>query len=68
MNQTSVLQRFSLPLGLISLAFAVWSGMHLQHVLDDAGSRHAGETLVAIILTIAVFAGHWLGARKDIKG
>ena len=68
MNQTSVLQRFSLPLGLISLVFAVWSGMHLQHVLDDAGSRHAGETLVVIILMLLFFAGHWLGARKDKKG
>ena len=68
MNQTSVLQRFSLPLGVISLVFAVGSGMHIQHLLDDAGSRHAGETLVAAILMLLFFAGHWLGVRKDIKG
>ena len=58
-NQRGVLQRFGLVLGLISLVLAVWSGMHIQHLLDDGGSRHAGETLVAIILTLLVFAGCW---------
>ncbi len=67
MNQRGVLQRFSLVLGLISLALAVWSGMHLQHLLDDAGSRHVGESLVAIILTLLVFAGCWSGARQSQK-
>lgn len=67
MNQRSVLQRFGLILGFISLAFAVWSGMHIQHLLDDGGSRHIGETLVTIILTLAAFAGNWFGTRQNTK-
>ena len=63
MSWRVLLQRTSLILGLISLVLALWSGMHLQHLLDDAGSRHAGETLVAIILALLVFAGCWYGAR-----
>lgn len=64
MNQRSVLQRFSLVLGLLSLVFAVWTGMHLQHLLDDGGSRHMGETVGAIILTLLAFAGNWIGTRQ----
>lgn len=65
MNRRGVLQRSSLFLGLISLVLALLSGMHLQHLLDDAGSRHVGESLVAIILALLVFAGCWFGARQS---
>ena len=64
MNKRSVLQRFSLVLGLLSLVFAVWTGMHLLHLLDDGGSRHIGETVVAIILMLLAFAGNWIGTRQ----
>ena len=62
-----LLQRTSLILGLISLVLALWSGMHLQHLLDDAGNRHAGETLVGILLALLVFAGCWYGLKHPQK-
>ena len=65
MNWRSVLHRTSLILGLISLLLALWGGTHLQHLLDDAGNRHAGETVVALVLSLLVFAGCWYGARLD---
>ncbi|NQW24148.1 MAG: hypothetical protein HQ475_11960 [SAR202 cluster bacterium] len=65
MNFRNALQRTSLFLGLASLVLALWSGMHLQHLLDDGGSRHAGETIVAIVLTLLVFAGCWYGTRHQ---
>ena len=64
MNWTGFLRRTSLPLGLISIVLAIWAGMHAQHLLDNGGSRHIGETLVAILLAVAVFAGSWYGARQ----
>ena len=65
MNWRGVLQRTSLILGLISLALALWGGMHLQHLIDDAGNRHIGETVVALALALLVFAGCWYGARAE---
>ena len=38
-------------------------GMHLQHLLDDAGNRHAGETVVALVIALLVFVAAWYGAR-----
>ena len=64
MDWRNWLRRTSPLLGLISLVLAVWGGTHLQHLLDDAGGRHAGETLVAILLALLVFAGSWYGARQ----
>ena len=63
MNWRDVLHRTNLILGLISLALALWGGIHLQHLLDDAGSRHAGETVVALVLALLVFAACRYGAR-----
>lgn len=65
MNFRNALQRTSLFLGLLSLVLAVLSGMHLQHLLDDGGGRHAGETTVLIALTLLVFAGCWSGVRHQ---
>jgi hypothetical protein len=59
-----VLRRASLLLGLISLVLAIWTGTHFQHLLDNGGSRHAGETLVAVLLKLLVFAGSWYGVRS----
>ena len=63
MNGRIILQRTSLFLGLASLVLALWSGMHLQHLLDNEGNRHAGETVIAIVLTLLLFAACWYGAR-----
>ena len=59
----NVLHRTSLILGLISLGLALWGGIHLQHLLDDAGNRHAGETVVALVIALLVFIACWYGAR-----
>ena len=63
MNWRDVLHRTNLVLGLISLVLALWAGMHLQHLLDDAGGRHVGETVVALVLALLVFAACRYGAH-----
>lgn len=64
MKWREILRRTSLILGLISLAFAILAGMHAQHLLDNAGSRHIGETLVVLALALLVFAGSRYGTRQ----
>ena len=68
MNWRGFLQRTSLILGFISLVLALWAGTHFQHLLDEAGSRHAGETLVAVLLSLLVFAGCWYGLKRPQEG
>ncbi len=63
MNLRGVLQRTNLALGLVSLVLALWAGTHLQHLLDDAGNRHSGETVVALVLALLVFAAGRYGAH-----
>ncbi len=63
MNLRGVLQRTNLALGLVSLVLALWAGTHLQHLLDDAGGRHAGETVVMLVLALLVFAAGRYGSR-----
>ena len=46
MNWRELLRRGSLLLGLASLIIALWAGMHLQHLLDNPGGRHAGGDAV----------------------
>ena len=65
MNARVLLQRTSLLLGLIALVLALFSGIHLQHILDDGGGRHPGEFAVGIVLALLVFAGSWRGARSS---
>ena len=65
MNWRSVLERTSLILGLVSLVLALLGGMHLQHLLDDEGNRHVGETVVALVLALLVFAAAWYGTRFE---
>lgn len=61
----NVLRRTSLVLGLISLVFALLAGIHLQHLLDDAGNRHLGETVVTLVIALLVFGACWYGARLE---
>ena len=68
MNWRDVLARTNLLLGFTSLVLALWGGIHLQHLLDDAGSRHAGETVVALVLALAVFAAGRYGAHRGTSG
>ncbi len=63
MNWRNVLHRTNLILGIISLGLALWGGVHLQHLIDDLGSRHAGEAVVAVVLSLLVFGASWYGAR-----
>ena len=65
MSGRGFLQRTSLILGLISLVLAVFSGIHLQHILDDGGGRYSGEFTVAIVLALLAFVGSWRGARSS---
>ena len=65
MTWRNLLHRTSLILGLISLAVALWAGIHLQHLIDDEGNRHAGETVVALLIALLVFVGSWFGARLE---
>ena len=65
MTWRSVLHRTSLILGLVSLMLALWGGVHLQHLLDDKGNRHAGETVVALVIALLVFGACWYGARLE---
>jgi hypothetical protein len=66
-NMGVLLQRASLILGLLSLVFALLSGIHLQHILSDGGGRHPGEFAVLIVLALLVFAGCWSGARSHSR-
>ena len=63
MTWRNVLRRTSLILGLISLALALLAGTHLQHLIDDAGNRHAGETVATLVIALLVFGAAWFGAR-----
>lgn len=63
----NTMYRASLGLGLAALVLTLWGGMHLQHLLDDEGSRHFGETVVALVLGLIAFAGSWYGARVVSK-
>ena len=63
MNWRDVLRRTNLVLGLISLGLAIWGGVHLQHLIDDLGSRHAGEAAVALVMALLLFGASWYGAR-----
>lgn len=68
MNLRTVLRRTNLVLGLISLVLALWGGMHLQHLIDDAGGRHAGETVVVMVLALLVFGACRYGSRLAARG
>lgn len=62
-----VLSRTSLIVGLIALGLSIWGGMHLQHLIDDKGNRHLGETVVLLVLALLMFTGCWYGARRPTR-
>ena len=47
----------SVALGLISLVVALLGGIHLQHLIEDGGGRHLGETVVLIVLALGLLFG-----------
>jgi predicted membrane-bound spermidine synthase len=65
MNWHVWLRRTSLVTGLISLVLAVWTGMHLQHLLDVGSAQHMGESVVLGVLTLVFFAASSFGARRQ---
>ena len=53
-------------LGLMSLTLAILAGMHLQHIVDDGGGRHFGETIVLLVLALGLFVGSvWACQREN---
>ena len=69
MNRNRKLLLTRLVLGLMSLAVAILGGMHLQHLVDDGGGRHLGETVVLIVLALGLFAGSvWVCQRERKAG
>ena len=67
MNRNRKLLLASLVLGLMSLAVAILGGMHLQHLVDDGGGRHLGETVVLIVLALGLFAGSVWACQRERK-
>ena len=67
MNRNRKLLLTRLVLGLMSLVVAILGGMHLQHLVDDGGGRHLGETVVLIILALGLFAGSMWSCQREPK-
>ena len=66
-NHTLLLTSLALGLGLISLTVALWSGIHLQHLINNGGGRHLGETVVLIVLALGLFAGSMWACQRERK-
>ena len=67
MNSNRRLLLTGVLLGLMALILAILGGMHLQHLVDDGGSRHLGETIVLIVLALGLFAGSVWACQRDRK-
>ena len=67
MNRNRKLLLTSLVLGLMSLAVAILGGMHLQHLINNGGGRHLGETVVLIVLALGLFAGSMWACQRERK-
>ncbi len=65
MNSNRRLLLTGVLLGLMALILAILGGMHLQHLVDDGGSRHLGETIVLIVLALGLFAGSVWACKKE---
>ena len=67
MNRNHTLLLTSLALGLISLLVALWAGIHLQHLINNGGVRHLGETVLLIVLALGLFAGSMWACQRERK-
>ena len=67
MNRNRTLLLTSLALGLISLMVALLAGIHLQHLIDNGGGRHLGETVVLVLLALGLFAGSVWACQRERK-
>ena len=67
MNRNRTLLLTSLALGLISLTVALWGGIHLQHLINNGGGRHLGETVALIVLALGLFAGSVWACQRERK-
>ena len=67
MNRNRKLLLTSLALGLISLTAALLGGIHLQHLINDGGGRHLGETVGLSVLALGLFAGAVCACQRDRK-
>jgi hypothetical protein len=67
MNRKRTLLLTSLALGLISLTVALLGGIHLQHLINNGGARHLGETVVLIVLALGLFAGSVCLCQRERK-
>ena len=67
MNRKHILRLTSLALGLISLTLALCGGIHLQHLINNGGGRHLGETVAFIVLALGLFAGSVWACQRDRK-
>jgi len=67
MNRNRTLKLTSLVLGLISLMMALLGGIHLQHLINNGGGRHLGETIVLIVLALGLFAGSVWACQRERK-
>ena len=73
MNRSCTLLLTSPALGLISLTAALWSGIHLQHLIHNSAvfahgsGRHLGETVVLIVLALGLFAGSVWACQRERK-
>ena len=57
----------SVALGLISLVAALLGGIHLQHLIEDGGGRHLGETVVLIVLALGLFGSSVWTCQRERK-
>lgn len=65
MNRFKIRRRGQLLFGLMSIALAIWAGIHLLHLLDEAGRLHGGETVFAALLMIGALAMMALVGRSQ---
>ena len=61
LNRTILIQ------GFLALVFSVLGGMHLQHLIDDKGNRHLGETAVLLALAFLEFTVCLYAARRATR-
>ena len=67
MNSNRRLLLIGILLGLMSLILAILCGMHLQHIVDDGGGRHFGETIVLLVLAVGLFLGSIWACQREGK-